>query len=304
MFNRDIINHWKNGDSQLAVSRLKRLLSYILLRRSQGTVKLPKRTDLKYTLQLRSDEREHYDAVQTRVIQSVDAALQGARATGTSFASVIQHINELRLVCNLGHHRKPPSRKAPHRNKTWTSLTAQKAMTAMAATEFIACNTCGLVLDATSMYNLLGADLYSNTPRCWLFSCLKIACETCMLRSAIIRCDCTTPCPSATVTYTLGTTQSTISSPSSSSEAEDEPFPTKIQALVDDLLKQSSNTKRYVATISIARLIPPQEPKLIDAIALFSPFGPRPSISSQKLCHKPRLPTPDTTAELRLPTVL
>lgn len=69
IFNKDITDPWKCGDHELAVSRLKRLLGFVLLRRNQGTVKLPKRTDLRITLQLSQEERVLYNSVETRVTQ-------------------------------------------------------------------------------------------------------------------------------------------------------------------------------------------------------------------------------------------
>jgi SWI/SNF-related matrix-associated actin-dependent regulator of chromatin subfamily A3 len=244
-FNQDIINPWKAGDNQTAVSRLKNLLGYILLRRDQGTVQLPKRTDLRYTLQLNPEERVYYNTVERQVTQSVDAVIEGTTSTGTTFASIIQQINELRLVCNLGSRRKRPTRDAARRTKSWDSRVAQKAMDAMAATESMSCNSCGLVLDATNLENYIGSELCSNVPRCWLFSCLKVACEACMSRYLMARCGCTVPCSSAIVTHTPGRLESGTSSPAGpASEIEEEPLPTKIQALVDDLLKQTPDMKR------------------------------------------------------------
>jgi SWI/SNF-related matrix-associated actin-dependent regulator of chromatin subfamily A3 len=244
-FNQDIVNPWKAGNNQVAVTRLKNLLRYILLRRDQGTVQLPKRTDLRYTLQLSPAERGHYDAIESRVMQSVDAALEGTASSGTSFASIIQQINELRLICNLGSRRKAPLRNAARRTQIWDSRAAQKAMDAMAATESLSCNNCGLIFDATSLDNYIGSELSSAFSRCWLSSCLKIACEACVSRNITVQCGCIIPCSSAIVTHTPERLESGASSPAGYSPGpEEEPLPTKIQALVDDLLKQTPGTKR------------------------------------------------------------
>lgn len=101
-FSRDIINPWKVGNNKVAVAHLKGLLQCILLRRSQGSVQLPPRTDLRLTLQLRGEERKHYATVETNVARSIDSALHATTHTPTVVSSIIQQINELRLICNLG----------------------------------------------------------------------------------------------------------------------------------------------------------------------------------------------------------
>jgi SWI/SNF-related matrix-associated actin-dependent regulator of chromatin subfamily A3 len=245
IFNQDIINPWKVGNNRVAVSRLKHLLNYILLRRNQGAVQLPERTDLRYTLQLSPEERTHYETVESRIAQSVDVAIGDTTSIGTTFARIIQQINELRLICNLGSRRKSPKGDAARRPQIWNSRVAQKAMDAMAATESMSCNSCGLLLDDTDINSYTGSGLSLNLLRCWLFSCLKIICETCVSRNAMTRCDCTTICSTAIVTHAPVGLESGASSPAGpSSDMEEKPLPTKIQALVNDLLKQTPDTKR------------------------------------------------------------
>jgi SWI/SNF-related matrix-associated actin-dependent regulator of chromatin subfamily A3 len=246
VFNQDIISPWKAGNNQVAVTRLKNLLRHILLRRDQGIVQLPKRTDLRYTLQLKPHERKHYDTVESRVTQSVDAALEGTASSGATFASILQQINELRLICNLGNRRKAPLRKAARHAQIWDSRAAQKAMDAMAATESMSCDSCGLVFDAAILDNYMGSELSQTLSRCWLSSCLKTFCQGCVSRNMMAHCGCTIPCSSAIVTYTPGRLDSGASSPAGYSSELEETLPTKMQALVNDLLKQTPGTKRYV----------------------------------------------------------
>jgi SWI/SNF-related matrix-associated actin-dependent regulator of chromatin subfamily A3 len=105
---------WKAGHNDEAISRIKRLIHCILLRRTQGIVDLPSRTDLKFTLKLSHHEQEHYSAVESSVTSTLDAAIDDPDHAANTFASIIQQINELRLICNLGTHRKPKKSILPN----------------------------------------------------------------------------------------------------------------------------------------------------------------------------------------------
>ncbi|CAN9284978.1 unnamed protein product [Alternaria alternata] len=133
-FNKDIIDPWKAGDNNTAISRLKRLLQCILLRRSKGSVKLPERTDLRHTLQLSEEERQHYATAENNVARSIDAVLGANTNTAFNVTSIIQQINELRLICDLGVYRKPPKPVSFAENNTWNTRVAQRALNALTAT--------------------------------------------------------------------------------------------------------------------------------------------------------------------------
>ncbi|KAF2129963.1 hypothetical protein P153DRAFT_227886 [Dothidotthia symphoricarpi CBS 119687] len=60
-FEKDMIVPWKTGHNDIAITRLRRLLQCILLRRTKGVVVLPSRTDLKFTLKLSGEEQCHYN---------------------------------------------------------------------------------------------------------------------------------------------------------------------------------------------------------------------------------------------------
>jgi SWI/SNF-related matrix-associated actin-dependent regulator of chromatin subfamily A3 len=243
-FNKDIIDPWKAGDNKTAIARLKRLLHCILLRRSKGSVQLPKRTDLRFTLQLNGEERKHYDTAKSNVTRSIDVMLGANTNTALKFSSIIQQINELRLICNLGTYRRPPNPVSLVENTTWNTNIAQKAMETLAVTNGICCNTCGEIQEDKRYNNSFGPHLYMT--RLWLFSCSSIVCENCMARNPLARCNCMRQCPVAVVTHAPGTTDTGASSPVEWPSASDEILPTKVNALVDDLLKQTSRTKRLV----------------------------------------------------------
>jgi SWI/SNF-related matrix-associated actin-dependent regulator of chromatin subfamily A3 len=250
-FNNDIIDPWKAGDNSTAISRLKRLLQCILLRRSKGSVQLPKRTDLRHTLQLSEEERQHYSTAENNVARSIDAVLGANTNTALNVTSIIQQINELRLICNLGIYRKPRNPVSLADNTIWNTRVAQRALNALTATNGICCKSCGEIQDGTRYDNSFGTNLYAT--RLWLFSCFSIACESCMARNSLIRCSCTSQCPVALVTHVPGTMDSGASSPVEWPSDSEEALPTKVNALVNDLLEQTPGTKRLVL-LSIIRI--------------------------------------------------
>ncbi|KAF1849354.1 uncharacterized protein K460DRAFT_305410 [Cucurbitaria berberidis CBS 394.84] len=246
-FERDLVSLWKAGHNDTAISRLKRLFQCILLRRTQGIVDLPTRTDLKFSLKLNHEERDYYSAVESNVASTIDAALNNSSHTATTFASIIQQINELRLICNLGTHRKSAKKTCIPDSGAWNSRTAQRALSALGTTDIITCNVCSLDLNASMMQDGLGSDLILCSTRVMIFSCLKIVCESCMSQDLRLQCGCTPSCLSATALYTPGSTVSEASSPAPSvSDTPEESLPTKIKALVTDLLDQPMGTKSIV----------------------------------------------------------
>jgi SWI/SNF-related matrix-associated actin-dependent regulator of chromatin subfamily A3 len=245
-FESDIVSLWRAGHNDEAISRVKRLIHCILLRRTQGVVDLPSRTDLKFTLKLNHLERERYSAVESNVASTLDAAINESGHAATTFASIIQQINELRLICNLGTHRKPKTATIPNTN-IWDQKTAQKALMTLAATGIIQCGFCSLDLDTSITNDDLGSNLAFSTSTVQLFSCLKVICSNCTIQQRDTRCGCVITCPRASVFYTPGNTSSGVSSPPGSAyDANDEPLPTKVKALVTDLEEQPRGTKRYV----------------------------------------------------------
>ena len=246
-FEEDIVSPWKSGtDEAEAICRTKRLIHSILLRRTQGVVDLPPRNDLRYTLKLNQYEREHYNMVQSNVASNIDAAVSGS-TVATTFTSILQQINELRLLCNLGTHRRARDTALPISNM-WDQRTAQKALTTLATTETVTCTKCSLDLNATSIINdELGSELVSPTSTVRFFSCLRVICNSCLDHHRREQCGCSIFCPSALVLYNPVITTSGASSPTGSAcELDGEPLPTKIKALAADLLEQPAGTKRYV----------------------------------------------------------
>jgi SWI/SNF-related matrix-associated actin-dependent regulator of chromatin subfamily A3 len=251
-FDSDITAIWKAGQNTFAVARLKRLLRCILLRRSKGIVDLPRRTDTVISLCLNDKERSYYDSVKWDVVRDIDMALSSPANTSrsTNF-NVLQKINELRLICNMGIHRTALSTKRTAKAPlhSWNPSSSQIAYQTLASSGPLSCSRCGLDLDTVEVDSILGDNLSRADFQPWLYECLRLLCANCFQQVPDFGCGHDTTCPGAPFVPTLDKSrfQSRDSSPTPSAfEIEDNDLPTKVKALMTDLLGQSSCTKRSV----------------------------------------------------------
>ncbi|KAM0461239.1 hypothetical protein ACHAPV_004557 [Trichoderma viride] len=107
-FNTDISYLWKIGKVEEAEKRLKRLASCLLLRRPKSTIQLPPRHDLQQFVELSPVERELYQTTKMYTISHMEQALSiGGKLSGThSYANMLQRIEAMRMICNLGVYYK------------------------------------------------------------------------------------------------------------------------------------------------------------------------------------------------------
>jgi SWI/SNF-related matrix-associated actin-dependent regulator of chromatin subfamily A3 len=248
-FDSDMIQIWKTAPNEVAVGRLKRLLRCILLRRAKGTIDLPHRTDNVVTLKFNDDEREHYSEIEKSIARDIDDALE--QQTNTSqgaLLSVLQRINELRLICNLGVHRRRVSKRPLESTfDRWDSFSAQKAFEALASVENLACVQCGLNLSTVDVDDMLGTHLANNNYTPQLYQCLRMACASCFWQNSDLLCCGHNPsCPRAPVSHSARSRSNTASP---SCEAVETVLPTKVKALVTDLKKLPSQTKWSVTLL-------------------------------------------------------
>lgn len=187
-FDRDISNLWKAGDVDEATKRLKRLSRCLLLRRPQGTVKLPPRKDLQCTITFTRAERELYDDIRSRAIQQIDEArFEVSDAAGSNaYINVLQQIEAMRMVCNLGlhyHYRHDESKTSRNSSTTWEdwNATAQQIFNLHRSMEPIHCHLCSLSLDTIERL-LVHDDQNQHQPR--FSSCLRLTCADCVYTRA------------------------------------------------------------------------------------------------------------------------
>ncbi|KAF1952458.1 hypothetical protein CC80DRAFT_552277 [Byssothecium circinans] len=246
VFDFDVIQAWRAGSESEAIARLKRLLRYILVRRATNIIHLPSRTDLMHTLQFSSEEREHYDTIEGSVATNIDAVLGRSKSRQSTYLNVLQLINELRLLCNLGLQR-PSKRVAISDVASWDTAAAQKAFITLASTDALSCHICSLSPDAS--YDSLGlcSELAPLQQRHQLHSCLRFVCAGCIHQISEPTCGHVPVCSKAFVTHMPGmTTPSAVSPLGPLDDIDARSLPTKIEALIKDLLFQLPGTKSIV----------------------------------------------------------
>ncbi|KAL5382782.1 hypothetical protein DPSP01_006341 [Paraphaeosphaeria sporulosa] len=246
-FDRDISRLWKSGEDAEAVQRLKRVARCLVLRRAKHTIDLPPRHDQICAVEFSPAEKVLYDTIRQQTICRIDDALQHELEISTSgvYVNVLQQLESMRLVCDLGlHYQSRHEKKPSHESLDW-SIVAQETFNTQREMEPIICSQCTSALDLTGTYM---DDVAQEAP---LFSqCLKYACPNCArrLRSAKQKMVCghTPRCPVARVSIFDAALEETPGHLGSSPrEILTEP-PSKVKALIDDLQKQPSDVKSIV----------------------------------------------------------
>ncbi|SPQ24421.1 6db613db-62c9-4e99-888c-c9372a6443fe [Thermothielavioides terrestris] len=105
-FEADISRLWKSGEDEETAKRLKCLSACLLLRRAKATISLPARRDMTCPVDFSREERAAYDEAREQTITRIDEALHTDSEASRAgvYVNVLQQIESLRLICNLGLH--------------------------------------------------------------------------------------------------------------------------------------------------------------------------------------------------------
>ncbi|KAI1180457.1 SNF2 family N-terminal domain-containing protein [Nemania sp. FL0916] len=238
-FDEGITRMWSSGQVEQAIERLKRLLNFIMLRRSQDGLNLPERTDLRIILDFDNQERRVYTAAKDKTLRSIDDLISDQ--SNERYLNALQKINLLRLICNLGSSATEGRRMSPQPpafpgNMAWNESSAQQTLISLyLAGNPLICVNCTVPIDTFF-------DGPDDVMRFQFTQCLRIRCPSCydsFASSGINTCTCGSSCSSVA----LGR----ASLPIFSADAEQTPVngntPTKVRHLVQDLKKYSPNEK-------------------------------------------------------------
>ncbi|KAI0876954.1 SNF2 family N-terminal domain-containing protein [Hypoxylon argillaceum] len=248
-FDADITHLWKSRQAEEAVRRLKILSQCLILRRPKATINLPLRTDLRYPVHFTPDERALYEDIKTQTITTMREASRSA----PRFVNVIQQINLMRLICNLGLHYsfQHEHNPAPNYNLPETSdweRTAQQTFKFRCETNTVTCELCGLSTNVTE--TLLEDSGATSKP---LFSqCLRFFCSDCTQSprrgARKISCGHAPPHSMAIVSLNRSTfEEDAIHTPVlNTSTLASTGLPSKVLALVTDLSHQAHDVKSIV----------------------------------------------------------
>lgn len=212
-FDKAITDPWLNGDER-GCQKLVKLLGYVMLRRPKTTISLPKRQDHQRFLDLSPQEHHEYDIAKQKAIECLeDAIVSGKSQEG--YRNALQKINALRVICELGCSSKPGLHTSASNFLTPSSILPPRRTPDGSSTP------------STTMEDLDGDDYQLEMDKSPLDP------RPSNFEECFPSC---TPLDS----LDLGSTHAPINSPIPSGQ-----WPTKIQALLQDLQSCPIGAKRY-----------------------------------------------------------
>lgn len=254
-FDIDISRLWKDGEYEEAIKRLKRLSACMLLRRPKGTVDLPARRDMQCPVNFNAEEKALYDKLRNETITRINEALKGdiGRSRTGMYVNVLQQIESLRLVCNLGvhyHTRHNKALAASLEGDNWAS-TAQGAFNVQRREiETPVCIQCGSTLEFSET---LLEDPSVPRQSAQFFSCLKFVCADCtqMQSSRVLECGHNPRCPVAAVATNSSALESSPEEIQTETSATSTGLSSKVEALITDIRTLPWNDKWYSLNLSV-----------------------------------------------------
>ncbi|KAF4947614.1 hypothetical protein FGADI_10295 [Fusarium gaditjirri] len=241
-FDADISSLWKSGNAEKAVQRLKRIASCLLLRRPKDVIQLPPIHNLQLQVEFTTAERQLYEDVRLQVLSQLNdsAPISFKSLQPNFFINILQKIEAMRMICNLGLHYHLRHEKSSVQGSVedWQSE-AQKAFNLRREESVVQCQLCGLSLE--EMESLVDEGVQVGKP--WFSRCLAFLCPVCS-QSETNRenfCPHKPTCCIAAVTTGTSSSELSMSIPSVSHE-----IPSKVAMLLWDLRRQSPQTKCVV----------------------------------------------------------
>lgn len=231
---------------------MKYLAGCLVLRRPRATISLPARRDLSYQVDFTSIERQAYETVRERAIARIDEALQSGSevSKGSAYVNVLQQIEALRLICNMGLHYRLRHNKTENSGGAtaeWTA-TAQQTFNAQREMDTITCLQCATSLTLTET---LSDDVTASDGLPCFFRCLRFYCSQCISqkghRDRHVSCGHSPSCPGAFVSISDGALEELPSLDGLKATPNmilpSSLLPSKVQALVADIRNQPEGVK-------------------------------------------------------------
>lgn len=216
-----------------------------MLRRPKSTISLPLRRDFQRPLDFSDEERKAYNRVRGQAITKIDEALHSGSdpSRNVAYVNVLQQIESLRLICNLGLYYHSRHEETSHKlRENWDSM-AQTAFNSQREIKTMACLHCSA--DVGLAESLLDGKHEAGGQ---FFRCLRFRCGDCSgknRRSHAVGPGCghRPACPAATVSLVGQAIENppslvTLREPEAGME-----LPSKIRALVEDIKSLPSDTK-------------------------------------------------------------
>ncbi|KAK3989021.1 SNF2 family N-terminal domain-containing protein [Cladorrhinum sp. PSN332] len=254
VFESHISNLWAIGQPEEALIRLKKLLGYVMLRRSAEVITLPSRSDHRITLQLEAREREQYDKAKEQAIRRLDDAFFCENAK-LGYINALSKINTLRLICNLGElnsktvdtteHPNQECQKAFSHSSTWdlTTATAMLHELPLLGVPYT-CANCKVSIEGSQTESVPQSVLLTQCLSLWCSSCIPEAFSVETMTNTY--CACQSFCPHVRLPFSSAVNVGSSPLPPSSLHDGNRQYPAKIRALISDLTSIDSDVKSIV----------------------------------------------------------
>ncbi|KAK5656662.1 hypothetical protein OQA88_4642 [Cercophora sp. LCS_1] len=248
-FDTEIGKLWKTGEVEEAAHKLKLLSASLILRRPKTVVELPPRVDLKCSIDFTASERKLYETLKNTTIAQIEEVYgDGDKKTATSsYINVIQRINAMRMMCNLGLHydsRREISSVNASGTTSWMEQ-AQHTFDFEREMDRVFCVNCHAKCDLSS------AIVNSETQFKPLFAeCLRYFCSDCVQgfnrRQKTVTCGHSPPDPVAPVSLDLTDLEGNSTLRLTGSTARSIQLSSKVAALVSQLISLPPDVKNVV----------------------------------------------------------
>ncbi|KAK3896696.1 putative SWI/SNF-related matrix-associated actin-dependent regulator of chromatin subfamily A member 3-like 1 [Staphylotrichum tortipilum] len=241
-FESDIGQIWKTENIAEAVDRLRKLSGGLILRRPKTVIELPPRVDLKFPVAFWHPERELYDRVKQQTMAKIAQVFRdgdSGSVASSSYITVMQRINALRMICDLGlnyddRHDLTAAEDAYRSDlEHWTNI-AQETFNLEREVSSVVCSRCPSSYDNVTAPFVDNNSGVESTPPSYYAKCLTYICSDCvqstLRRNQAIVCG--------------HTTNHTLEGSGLLSQLPQLQLSSKVRALVTQLKGLPADTKR------------------------------------------------------------
>jgi SWI/SNF-related matrix-associated actin-dependent regulator of chromatin subfamily A3 len=113
VFESHVVDVWKGEGDEAAIDRLKKLVEYLALRRSQAAIELPERTDTVQYLDFNPMELAEYRQLELPILEMLDDALINEGCQSGMYMHALTKVNSLRkFFATLAYSHRPSTVEA------------------------------------------------------------------------------------------------------------------------------------------------------------------------------------------------
>lgn len=273
IFNTQVAQNWKKRSDPDSVAKLKTLVNCLALRRPKTTIELLPRRDETVFLDFSMKESEDYQRVKNQTLHNLEKV--GGESGGAQFLNTLKWVNELRLMCIHGMRDTKKTQKIEKAPPVWSVQKAQACFDQLDGVGLAKCSNATCCQDLSSALSSEMDAEHEDDP--WIGETLELWCSLCFKSPSKIDTKVFKICnhlPRRGQKQDSAEEEGDSESSVVFASTNDNPLPTKVRRLLQDLMEGPADIKRFVSTlIGYLKLAKVSNP------ALCSPHGPKRSTS-------------------------